>query len=111
MASISDSEPGGGRSEWVRNFLQGGGTVGVAVWGGDVGPHSEDGAGPGQFPIQVRKEDHREASAATSRWEMRIPASDGGTGGIGVIRDKEVGHKEAEHGRALYCNATNSGPL
>ena len=62
---ISDSEPGGGRSEGVRKFLQGGGTGGVAVWGGDVGPHPKDGAGPGYLPAQGRAADHWEATTET----------------------------------------------
>ena len=43
---ISDTELGGGISEGVGKFLQGGGTGGVAVRGGDLGSHLEDGAGP-----------------------------------------------------------------
>ena len=110
-AVMSDSEMGGGRSEGVGKFLQHGGTSIVFVWGGDVGPHPKDGAGPGQFPIQVREEDQQETAVAMSRWELGIPASGGGTGGSGFRGDKEVGHKEAEHGRAVYCEVTNSGPL
>ena len=106
-----DSEPGGGRSEGVGTFLNGGGTCGVAVWGGDVDPHPEDGGGPGQFPKQGRKEDHRDSAAATGGWELGIIVSGGGTGRSGFRRDKEVGHKEAEHGRTVYCDVTNSGPL
>ena len=56
---ISDSELGGGISEGVRKFLQGGGTGSVAVQGVDVGPHPKDGASPGQFPTQGCEEDHR----------------------------------------------------
>ena len=48
-AVISDTEPGGVRSESVGKCLQSGGAGGIAVdiWGGDVGAHPEDGAGPG----------------------------------------------------------------
>ena len=53
-AVISDSEPGGGRSEGVGKFLSGGGSGGAAVRGGDIGPHPEYGAGPGKFSIQGR---------------------------------------------------------
>ena len=54
-AVISYSDPGGGRSEGVGKFLQGGGTGSVAVQGGDVGPHPKDGAGPGQFYRRVTR--------------------------------------------------------
>ena len=43
--------------------------------------------------------------------ELVLPASGGGTGGSGARGDKEVVNKEAEHGRAIYCDATDSGPL
>ena len=80
-----DSEPGGGRFEGVRKFLQGGGLVGVAVWGGDMGTHPEDGAGPGQFSKQGREEDHREAAAEDmDGWDLGITTSGGGTEGSGV---------------------------
>ena len=42
---------------------------------------------------------------------MGLPASGGGTRGSGVRGDREVGNKEAEHGCAIYCDATDSGPL
>ena len=111
-AVISDSELGGGRSEGVRKFLQDGGPVRVDVWGGDVGPHPKDVAGPEQFSKWGHKEYHREAAAAaTDGWELGIPAYGRGTEGIVVQWDKEVGHKEAEQDRAIYCDVTNFGPL
>ena len=36
----------GGGSEGVGTFFQGGDTVSVVVWGGDVGNNPQDGAGP-----------------------------------------------------------------
>ena len=106
-----DSEPGDGRFEGVGKFLQGDGPVGVAVWGGDVGPCPEDGAVPGHFSKQGREEDHQEAAPDTYRWELGIPASGVGTEGSGVQGDKKVGYKEAEHGCAIYCDTTNYGTL
>ena len=35
-AVVTDFEPGGGRSEGVRDFFQGSDPVGVIIWGGDV---------------------------------------------------------------------------
>ena len=58
-AVISDSDLVGGRYKDVGNFLQGGGPVGRSVHGGDMGTHSKDGAGPGQFSKQGCEEDHR----------------------------------------------------
>ena len=39
-------EPGGGRSKGVGSLLQGGIPGSVTVWGGDVGPDPQYGAGP-----------------------------------------------------------------
>ena len=81
------------------------------LWGGDMGPHSEDGEGPGQPSVQGREGDHREASAAEERRDLVLPASGGGTGGSGARGDTEVNNTEAEHGRTIYCDATDSGPM
>ena len=42
---------------------------------------------------------------------MGLTSIVGGTGGIRVRGDQEVRHEGAYHGRAVYCDATNSGPL
>ena len=76
-----------------------------------MGPNPEDGEGPGHISIQGCNESHREASAATDEWELVLPASGGGTGGSRDGGDKEVSNKDAEHVRAIYCDATNSGPM
>ena len=44
-------------------------------------------------------------------WEMDIPSSEGVHARGGVRRDSEGHHKEAEYGRAIHCDAANSGPL
>ena len=49
-AVVADFEPGGGGSEGVGIFFQGGDTGGVVFWGGDVGTNLQDGAGPEYFP-------------------------------------------------------------
>ena len=45
-AVVADFDPGGGGSEGVGKFFQGGDTGGVVVRGGDVGTNPQDGAGP-----------------------------------------------------------------
>ena len=58
---------------------------------------------------------HRVARRITGRqqrrrggWDLGVPAIGGGNGGSGLRGDQKVGHKEAEHGHAVYCDATNS---
>ena len=59
---------------------------------------------------------HRAAQRITGkqlrrRGDLGVPASGGGNGGSSIKGDQKVGHKEAEQGRAVYCDATNSVPL
>ena len=55
--------------------------------------------------------DHLEAAGETGGWKLDIPNFLGGNGGSRIRGDQEIRHKEAEHGRTVYCDATNSGPL
>ena len=43
---VADFDPGGGISEGVGAFFQGGDPGGVIFWGGDVGTDPQDEAGP-----------------------------------------------------------------
>ena len=42
---------------------------------------------------------------------MGIPTIGGGNGVSRLRGDREIHHKEAEHVRTVYCDATDSGPL
>ena len=53
-------EQGRGRQESVGKLLQGGGTVGSTVWGGDVGDDPTYIAGAGELHARGRAQDHRE---------------------------------------------------
>ena len=105
---ITDTEPGGGRSDSVGKFLKSGGTGGVDVWGGDVGAHPKDGAGPGYLPSQGRAKYHRETTEETGIWESGLPAIGGGNVRIRLRGDQEIHHKEAEHSCKVYYDAINS---
>ena len=74
-----------------------------------MGPDTQDGAGPGQLPEKGCATAHQEA--AEEGGEMVILSDGGSEGGCGLQRDWGLHHKEAEYGRAIYCNAANSGPL
>ena len=43
--------------------------------------------------------------------ELGLPTIEGGNGGRRLLGYQEIHHEEAEHSRAVYCNATHSGPL
>ena len=55
--------------------------------------------------------DHQKTTADRGGREMNIPSSEVGHARGGVQRDLEGHHKEAEYGRAIHCNVTDSGPL
>ena len=76
-----------------------------------MGPHSEDVEGPGQLSVQGCEEAHWEAAAAEEIRELGLPASGGGTERSDTGGDTEFHNTEAENGRAIYCDATDSGPM
>ena len=104
-------EPRGGGLEDVGAFFQGGDTGGVVVRVGDVSTNPQDGSGPESFQTQGRAMAHREASGYTGGWELGVPTIGGSNGGSSLLGDQDIHHEEAEHVCAVYCNATDSGPL
>ena len=76
-----------------------------------MGADPTDRAGAGEFHAQRRAQDHGDTAAERVVWEMVLYLSEGGHARGGVCRDPEIHHKEAEHGCAVYCDATDSGPL
>ena len=74
-------------------------------------PGREDGLGPEYFPTQGSATDHREEAKETGGWEFGVPIIVGINGGRRLQGDQNINHKETKHGRTVYCNATNYGPL
>ena len=72
-ADIADFEPGGGRSECFGSLLQGGMPAGVAVWGGDVGPDPQGGAGPEYLSEQGSATAHKDAEEEVGGWSWDYP--------------------------------------
>ena len=77
-ASVADTIPGGGGREGAGKLFQGGGTVGFAVQGGDVGTYPEDGAGPGELPAQQRTPDHQGTTAEKGGRALDVSSSEVG---------------------------------
>ena len=99
------------RTRRCRDIFQGGDTGGVFVWGRDVGTNPQDGAVPAYFPTQVHATNHWEASEETGGLELGVPIIGGINDGIRFQGDRNIHHKEAEHGCAVYCDETYSGIL
>ena len=76
-----------------------------------MGIDAADGEGPGQFPVQGRKEDHGETTAAKEGLELDIPAAGGNNKGGGNGGDTDFNYPEAEYGHTIYCDAADSGTM
>ena len=102
---------GGGVPESVTEFLYCRDTAGPPLRGGNVGPDAEDGVSLGRLPGQGCKAPNREATSPREGWAVVLPISGGSNEGGGRRADQDVDPSEAEYGRAIYCDATNSGPM
>ena len=54
---------------------------------------------------------NRKTTAERVGWEVVLTLTGGGYEGGGSHRRSKVHNQKAEHGRAVYCYATASGPL
>ena len=54
---------------------------------------------------------NQEEAEGMGGWELGVTIIRGIKGGIRLQGDQNIHHEEAEHGRAVYCDATNSGSL
>ena len=102
---------GGGGPESVTEFIHCRDTAGPPLRGGDVVPHKEDGVSPGRFTGQGCEEVNMEKASLGEVWAMVLPVPGGGNEGGGDRADSDVDPSEAEHGRAIYCDAADSGPM
>ena len=76
-----------------------------------MGTDGEYGKGPGQISVQGRAEAHGEAAAARERRDLALTFSDWSNEGGKDCLDSDVNPPEAEYGRAIYCDAADSGPV
>ena len=76
-----------------------------------MGPDKEDGVSPVRFSGQGCKASNRETASLGEGWAVVLLVPGGGDEGGGDGADPDVDPSEAEHDRAIYCDAANSGPL
>ena len=67
--------------------------------------------GPGQFSVQGCAEYHGEAAAEREGWELVLPFVGRSDEGDKDGSDTDINPPEEEYGRAVYCDADNSGPM
>ena len=108
---VLGSGTGGSGPGDVEGLLYSGSPGGPHLWGGDLGLHPEDGEGPGQFSFQGREDDHWKETSEKEIRELGIPTAGGGKEGSGNGGDTDIHNTEAEYGRAIYCDATDYGPM
>ena len=76
-----------------------------------MGGVAKNGTGAELLHPWVSETDYREESAERVGWEMVLPLTGGGHEGSRVHRRQDVHKQKSEHGCAVHCNATASGPL
>ena len=108
---VTGDRQGGSRPKGISGVLHCSNSGGLDLWGGDVGLNAKNGEGPGQFPVQVCEEDHRETTAAKEGWELDIPAAGGDNEGGRNGGDTDFNSPEAEYGCAIHCDAADFGPM
>ena len=101
----------GGGPESVTDFLHCRDTAGPPIWGGDVSPHDEYGVSPGRLPGQGCKASTRKITSPGEEWAVVLPVPGGGDEGGGGRAYQDVDPSETEHGRAIYCDVADSGPM
>ena len=82
--NVAYFELGGGVSEGVQSIIQDGISGNISVWGGDVGPDPQDGAGAEYFSTQGCATIHQEAANEAVVWDMGLSFSESGNGRSGL---------------------------
>ena len=76
-----------------------------------MGGNAKNGAGAELLHSWGSETDHRETAAERVGRDMVLPLAGGGHEGSRFHRRKDVYKYKAEHGSAIHCNTTASGPL
>ena len=76
-----------------------------------MGPHQEDGVCPGRLPGQGRTVIDRTNATPWEGQKVDLPPPGGGYQGGGDRESQDIGPPETEYGRAIHCDATDSGTL
>ena len=106
-----DSGTGGGGPESVTQFLYCCDTAGPPLRGGDLGTYQEGGGCHGHVPGQGST---AADGAHATPWEGRkvaVPPPGGCYQVSGDSAGEDIGPPETEYGRAIRCDAADSGTL
>ena len=76
-----------------------------------MGGESKDGAGAERVPTWGDEAAHGDTGAEGKVRGLALPLTRGGHEGGGINGYPDVDTEKAEHGRAVHCDATASGPV
>ena len=76
-----------------------------------MGSDDKDGVGPGRLSGQGFKNVNWETASPWEGWAVVLSVPGGGDEGGGDRADSYINPPEAEHGRAIYCDAADYGPV
>ena len=76
-----------------------------------MGPHQEDGVCPGRLPGQGITAIDRTNATPWKGQKVDLPPPGGGYQGGGGREIQDIGPPEIEYGRAIHCDANDSGTL
>ena len=106
-----DPEQGGEEAARVRIFIQIRHPVSVSLRDLDVGGYPPHGTGPGGFPRPGGAVTDGEDAMVEVGRKLGVHLGGGGKRGGGVRAGGNLHLVKVEYGHAVYCNATNSGPV
>ena len=110
-AADEDTGTGGGQPKGIRDVFQGVITGNVAFSDQRRGCLPPAWMVPDRFSSQGCTADHIETYGETGGGGIVIPTTGDSNVGGELRGDRGLHPKNPEHGRAIYCDATNSGPL
>ena len=106
-----DTGTGGGGPEGVTQFLYCRDTAGPPLRGRDMGADQKDGGCPGSLPGQGSWAADRANATPWEGREVAVPPPGGSYKVRGGSESEDIGPPETEYGRAILCDAADSGTL
>ena len=109
--TTEDIGEGGSDGADSGGLFHGGVTARTTVRARDMGGHPKAGAGVEWVSTRGGEEDYRETGAEREERRVALPISRGGHAVSRADGQSEIHSKQAEHGHAVHCDVTASGPV
>ena len=102
---------GGINNAGVGKLIQGGDIGSFSLWVGDVGDNPLHGTGLGEVPEKGGATNYGTSTTSASGRKMGLSLLGVGNTGCWIGGGRDICPEEAEYGRAVHCDETNSRPL